>query len=424
MSMQTLIVSVVACLALILLLVALLLFVKVKLTPSGTVKIDINDGKKVVDVPQGGSLLATLADQKIFLPSACDGKGSCGQCKCRVLEGGGSILPTETVHFSRKQINDHWRLGCQVKVKDNLKIEIPDSALSVKKLECEVISNKNVATFIKEFTVKLPEGENIEFKSGEYIQIDIPVYDADFSTIDVDPIYKADWEKYGFFDIKYKNTVPTIRAYSMASYPAEKGVIKLNVRIATPPFDRNQPKGVFKMLPVPPGIGSTYVFTRKPGDKVMISGPYGEFLLPKDDPKEMEYIFVGGGAGMAPLRSHIMHLFKTLKTDREVHFFYGARALVEAFYLEDFAEIEKEFPNFHFHLALDRPDPAADAAGVKYTAGFVHNVMYETFLKDHDAPEDCKYFMCGPPMMTKCVTDLLDSLGVAPESILYDNFGA
>ncbi len=424
MSMQTLIVSVVACLALILLLVALLLFVKAKLTPSGTVKIDINDGKKVVDVPQGGSLLATLADQKIFLPSACGGKGSCGQCKCRVLEGGGSILPTETVHFSRKQINDHWRLGCQVKVKDNLKIEIPDSALSVKKLECEVISNKNVATFIKEFTVKLPEGENIEFKSGEYIQIDIPVYDADFSTIDVDPIYKADWEKYGFFDIKYKNTVPTIRAYSMASYPAEKGVIKLNVRIATPPFDRSQPKGVFKMLPVPPGIGSTYVFTRKPGDKVMISGPYGEFLLPKDDPKDMQYIFVGGGAGMAPLRSHIMHLFKTLKTDREVHFFYGARALVEAFYLEDFAEIEREFPNFHFHLALDRPDPAADAAGVKYTAGFVHNVMYETFLKDHEAPEDCKYFMCGPPMMTKCVTDLLDSLGVAPESILYDNFGA
>ncbi|MBR5430957.1 MAG: NADH:ubiquinone reductase (Na(+)-transporting) subunit F [Bacteroidales bacterium] len=422
--MQILIVSVVACLALILLLVALLLFVKAKLTPSGTVKIDINNGKKVVDVPQGGSLLATLADQKIFLPSACGGKGSCGQCKCRVLEGGGSILPTETVHFSRKQINDHWRLGCQVKVKDNLKIEVPDSALSVKKLECEVISNNNVATFIKEFTVKLPEGENIEFKSGEYIQIDIPVYDADFSTIDVDPIYKADWEKYGFFDIKYKNTVPTIRAYSMASYPAEKGVIKLNVRIATPPFDRSQPKGVFKMLPVPPGIGSTYVFTRKPGDKVMISGPYGEFLLPKDDPKEMEYIFVGGGAGMAPLRSHIMHLFKTLKTDREVHFFYGARALVEAFYLEDFAEIEKEFPNFHFHLALDRPDPAADAAGVKYTAGFVHNVMFETFLKDHDAPEDCKYFMCGPPMMTKCVTDLLDSLGVAPESILYDNFGA
>ena len=407
-----------------LLLVALLLFIKIKLTPSGTVKIDINDGKKVLDVPQGGSLLNTLAEQKIFLPSACGGKGNCGQCKCQVLEGGGSILPTEVGFFTRKQIADNWRLGCQVKVKDNLKIQVPDSALSVKKLECEVISNKNVATFIKEFTVKLPEGENIEFKSGEYIQIDIPAYDVNFADMDVDPIYRADWEKYGFFDLKYKNTVPTIRAYSMASYPAEKNVIKLNVRIATPPFDRSQPKGVFKMLPVPPGIASTYVFSRKPGDKVWISGPYGEFLLPKDDPDSQEYIFVGGGAGMAPLRSHIMHLFKTLKTKKEVHFFYGARALVEAFYLEDFAEIEKEFPNFHFHLALDRPDPAADAAGVKYTAGFVHNVMNETYLKDHEAPEDIKYFMCGPPMMVSSVVNLLDSLGVAPESILYDNFGA
>ena len=407
-----------------LILVALLLFIKIKLTPSGTVKIDINDGKKVLDVPQGGSLLNTLAEQKIFLPSACGGKGNCGQCKCQVLEGGGSILPTEVGFFTRKQIADNWRLGCQVKVKDNLKIQVPDSALSVKKLECEVISNKNVATFIKEFTVKLPEGENIEFKSGEYIQIDIPVYDVNFADMDVDPIYRADWEKYGFFDLKYKNTVPTIRAYSMASYPAEKNVIKLNVRIATPPFDRSQPKGVFKMLPVPPGIASTFVFSRKPGDKVWISGPYGEFLLPKDDPDSQEYIFVGGGAGMAPLRSHIMHLFKTLKTKKEVHFFYGARALVEAFYLEDFAEIEKEFPNFHFHLALDRPDPAADAAGVKYTAGFVHNVMNETYLKDHEAPEDIKYFMCGPPMMVSSVVNLLDSLGVAPESILYDNFGA
>ena len=407
-----------------LILVALLLFIKTKLTPSGSVTIDINNGKKVLEVPMGGNILGTLAEQKIFLPSACGGKGNCGQCKCQVLEGGGTILPTEVGFFTRKQIADNWRLGCQVKVKDNLKIQIPDSALSVKKLECEVISNKNVATFIKEFTVRLPEGENIEFKSGEYIQIDIPEYDVNFADMDVDPIYRADWEKYGFFDLKYKNTVPTIRAYSMASYPAEKNVIKLNVRIATPPFDRSQPKGVFKMLPVPPGIASTFVFSRKPGDKVWISGPYGEFLLPKDDPDSQEYVFVGGGAGMAPLRSHIMHLFKTLKTKKEVHFFYGARALVEAFYLEDFAEIEKEFPNFHFHLALDRPDPAADAAGVKYTPGFVHNVMYETYLKDHEAPEDIKYFMCGPPMMVSSVVNLLDSLGVAPESILYDNFGA
>ena len=408
-----------------LILVALLLFIKIKLTPSGTVKIDINDGKKVLDVPQGGSLLNTLAEQKIFLPSACGGKGNCGQCKCQVLEGGGSILPTETGFFTRKQIADNWRLGCQVKVKDNLKIQVPDSALSVKKLECEVISNKNVATFIKEFTVKLPEGEHIDFKSGEYIQIDIPAYEADFSDMDVDPIYMGDWDKYGITSLKFKNTEPTVRAYSMASYPGEKNIIKLNVRIATPPFDRTQPKGVFKFVPgVPPGIASTFVFSRKPGDKVWISGPFGEFLLPKDDPEDMEYIFVGGGAGMAPLRSHIMQLFKTLKTGRKVHFFYGARALVEAFYLEDFAEIEKEFPNFKFHLALDRPDPAADEAGVKYTPGFVHNVMYETYLKDHEAPEDIKYFMCGPPMMVSSVNNLLDSLGVAPENVLYDNFGA
>ena len=407
-----------------LLLVALLLFVKAKITPKGTVKIDINDGKKVLDVTPGGSLMSTLAGEKIFLPSACGGKANCGQCKIQVVEGGGEILPTEVGFFNRKQIKEGWRLGCQVKVKDNIKVQMDESALSIKKLECEVISNDNVATFIKEFTVKLPEGENIEFKSGQYIQIDIPKYEIDFKTIDVDPIYKADWEKYGFFDLHSSNPEDTIRAYSMASYPGEKGIIKLNVRIATPPFDRSQPKGVFKCLPVNPGIASSYVFNCKPGDKVMISGPYGEFLLPKNDPDDIEYIFVGGGAGMAPLRSHIMQLFKTLKTGRKVHYFYGARALVEAFYLEDFAEIEKEFPNFKFHLALDRPDPAADAAGVAYTAGFVHNVMYETYLKDHEAPEDIKYFMCGPPMMVASVNKLLDSMGVAPENILYDNFGA
>ena len=407
-----------------LLLVALLLFVKAKITPKGKVQIDINDGKKTLDVNPGGSLMSTLAGEKIFLPSACGGKANCGQCKVQVVEGGGEILPTEVGFFSRKQIKEGWRLGCQVKVKDNIKIQMDESALSIKKLECEVISNHNVATFIKEFTVKLPEGENIEFKSGQYIQIDIPKYELDFKDIEVEDEYKADWEKYGFFNLHSSNPEDTIRAYSMASYPGEKGIIKLNVRIATPPFDRSVPRELGpKLLPVNPGIASSYVFTRKPGDKVMISGPYGEFLLPKNDPDDVEYIFVGGGAGMAPLRSHIMQLFKTLKTGRKVNFFYGARALVEAFYLEDFAEIEKEFPNFQFHLALDRPDPAADAAGVKYTAGFVHNVMYETYLKEHDTPEDIKYFMCGPPMMTKCVCDLLDSLGVAPENILFDNFG-
>ena len=422
---KTIIAAMAIMVVVILCLVALLLVIKARLTPKGKVKITINGGKKTVDVTPGSSLLNTLAEEKIYLPSACGGKGNCGQCKCQVLSGGGEILPTEVGFFNRKQIQDHWRLGCQVKVKENLEIAIPDSALSVKKLECEVISNKNVATFIKEFTVKLPEGEHIDFKSGEYIQIDIPQYELDFNTIDVEDEYKADWNKFGFFNLHASNPAPTVRAYSMASYPGEKGIIKLNVRIATPPFDRSVPRELGpKLLPVNPGIGSSYVFTRKPGDKVTISGPFGDFLLPKNDPDTQEYIFVGGGAGMAPLRSHIMELFKTLKTSKPVHFFYGARALVEAFYLEDFAEIEREFPNFHFHLALDRPDPAADAAGVKYTAGFVHNVMYETYLKDHEAPEDIKFFMCGPPMMTKCVVDLLDSLGVAPENILFDNFGA
>ena len=421
---NTIISSMVLMVIVILVLVAILLIIKAAITPKGTVKIDINDGKKVLDVQPGGNLMGTLAEQKIFLPSACGGKANCGQCKVQVLEGGGEILPTEVGFFNRKQIKEGWRLGCQVKVKDNLKLQMDESALSIKKLECEVISNHNVATFIKEFTVKLPEGEHIEFKSGQYIQIDIPKYELDFKDIEVEPEYRADWEKYGFFNLHSSNPTDTIRAYSMASYPGEKGIIKLNVRIATPPFDRSVPREQGpKLLPVNPGIASSYVFTRKPGDKVMISGPFGDFLLPKNDPDTQEYIFVGGGAGMAPLRSHIMQLFKTLKTGKPVHFFYGARALVEAFYLEDFAEIEKEFPNFHFHLALDRPDPAADAAGVKYVAGFVHNVMFETYLKQHDAPEDIKYFMCGPPMMTRCVLDLLDNLGVAPENILFDNFG-
>lgn len=421
---STIFAAVIALLIVTVILVVLLLVVKDAITPKGKIKIDINDGKKTVEVTPGNSLMASLAEQKIFLPSACGGKANCGQCKVQVLEGGGEILPTEVGFFNRKQIKDGWRLGCQVKVKENLKIQMDESALSVKKLECEVISNHNVATFIKEFTVKLPEGEHIEFKSGQYIQIDIPAYHLYFKDIEVEPEYRKDWERFGFFNLESVNPTATIRAYSMASYPGEKGIIKLNVRIATPPFDRSVPKEQGpKLLPVNPGIASSYVFTRKPGDKVTISGPYGEFLLPKNDPDNVEYIFVGGGAGMAPLRSHIMQLFKTLKTGRKVSFFYGARALVEAFYLEDFAEIEKEFPNFKFYLALDRPDPAAEAAGVKYTAGFVHNVMYETYLKDHETPEDIKYFMCGPPMMVASVNKLLDSLGVPPENVLYDNFG-
>ena len=416
----TIIIAVIAIVVVTLILVALLLFVKIKLTPSGTVKISINDGQKEVEVTPGGSLLSTLAEQKIFLPSACGGKGSCGQCKCRVLEGGGTILPTEVGFFSRKQILDHWRLGCQVKVKENLKIVVPESALSVRKWECEVVSNHNVATFIKEFVVKLPEGEHLHFRSGGYIQVVVPAITVDYKNIDVDEQYREDWEKMGAFDLKMVNTTPTIRAYSMACYPAEGDIIKLNVRIATPPVDR----ATRKFLPVNPGICSSYIFSLKPGDKVTISGPYGEFFLPDNLPADQELIFIGGGAGMAPMRSHIMHLFKTEKTTRKVNFFYGARSLKEAFYLEDYHALEKEFPNFKFHLALDRPDPAADAAGVAYTAGFVHTVLYDTYLKNHEAPEDALYLMCGPPMMSSSVVNLLDSLGVPPENILYDNFGA
>ncbi len=416
---QIIIISVVAFLVVTLILVGLLLFAKAKLTPSGTVKIDINNGSKVLEVAPGGSLLSTLGNEKIFLPSACGGKGSCGQCKCRVLEGGGTILPTEVGFFNRKQILNNWRLGCQVKVKEDLKIEVPESALSVKKWECEVISNKNVATFIKEFCVKIPDGETLNYRSGGYIQVDVPAMTVDYKDIDVDEQFREDWEKMGVFNLKMVNPTPTLRAYSMATYPAEGNIIKLNVRIATPPFDRV--KGGF--MDVNPGICSSYIYSLKPGDKVMISGPYGEFFIPDNCPDDQEFVFIGGGAGMAPMRSHIMHLFKTEKTNRKVNFFYGARSLKEAFYLEDYAQIEKEFPNFKFHLALDRPDPEADKAGVPYVPGFVHNVLYETYLKNHEAPEDILYLMCGPPMMAQSVVNLLDSLGVPSENILFDNFG-
>ena len=417
---MTILLAVIVFVIVTLILVALLLFIKTKLTPSGTVKININEGSKIVEVTPGGNLLSTLAEQKIFLPSACGGKGACGQCKCRVTEGGGEILPTEVGFFNRKQIAAKWRLGCQVKIKEDMAIEVPASALSVKKWECEVVSNHNVATFIKEFVVKLPEGEHLNFQSGGYIQIDVPAVTVDYKDIDVDEQYQEDWEKMGLRTLKMVNPTPTVRAYSMACYPAEGDIIKLNVRIATPPFDR----AAGKWVDVNPGICSSYIYSLKPGDKITISGPYGEFFLPKALSPETELIFVGGGAGMAPMRSHIMHLFHTEKTGRKVNFFYGARALKEAFYLDDYHAIEKEFPNFKFHLALDRPDPEADAAGVPYVAGFVHNVMFETYLKNHEAPEDALYLMCGPPMMVGAVVNLLDSLGVPPENILYDNFGA
>ncbi len=415
--------SIIVFLVIILLLVIMLLIAKKYLSPSGNVNIVIN-GEKTISVAQGASLMSTLTESGIYLPSACGGKSSCGQCKVQVLQGGGEILDSERPHFTRKQIKNHWRLGCQCKVKGDFEIKVPESVLGVKEWECTVISNKNVSSFIKEFIVALPEGEHMDFVPGSYAQIKIPKYaqidyDKDFDKADIGDTFLPMWENFNIFSIKAHNPEDTVRAYSMANYPAEGDRIMLTVRIATPPF---KPKPQVGFQDVPAGIASSYIFSRKPGDKVIMSGPYGEFHPIFDSKKEM--IWVGGGAGMAPLRSQIMHITKTLNVrDRELHYFYGARSLVEVFYLNDFLSLEKEFKNFHFHLALDRPDPEADKRGVKYTAGFVHQVMYNTYLKDVEDPEDIEYYMCGPGPMSDAVVKMLDSLGVEPESIMYDNFG-
>ncbi|WP_290385683.1 NADH:ubiquinone reductase (Na(+)-transporting) subunit F [Paramuribaculum intestinale] len=405
-----------------LLLVVVLLVAKRYLVHSGKVDIEIN-GDRHVEAESGKSLLSTMADSNVFLPSACGGKGSCGQCRVQVFDGGGDVLPTEAVHFNRKEMKDSWRLACQVKVKQDMKIGVPASVLDIKEWECEVISNRNVATFIKEFIVALPPGEHMDFIPGSYAQIKIPPYEMDYDR-DIDKSligeeYLPSWEKFGLFTLKCHNTETTVRAYSMANYPAEGDRIMLTVRIATPPF---KPKPEVGFQDVMPGIASSYIFTLKPGDKVRMSGPYGDFHPIFDSGKEM--MWIGGGAGMAPLRAQIMHMTRTLHTtDRVMNFFYGARALNEVFYLDDFLQLEKDFPNFHFHLALDRPDPAADAAGVSYTPGFVHQVIYDTYLKNHDNPEDIEYYMCGPGPMSAAVNKMLDSLGVEPENIHYDNFG-
>ena len=416
--------SLVVFLGVVLLLVIVLLIAKRYLVTSGDVKITLN-GEKEMQVAAGTSLLNAMSNAGIFLPSACGGKGSCAQCRCQVEQGGGEILPTETVHFSRKQIKENWRLGCQVKVKSDMSIKVPESVLGVKEWECEVISNKNVATFIKEFIVALPKGEHMDFIPGSYAQIKIPAYTMDYDK-DIDKSligeeYVKAWENFGLFGLKCTNTEETVRAYSMANYPAEGDRIMLTVRIATPPFKPKEQGPGF--MDVMPGIASSYIFTLKPGDKVIMSGPYGDFHPVFNSTNEM--MWVGGGAGMAPLRAQIMHMTHTLRTtNRKMSYFYGARALNEVFYLEDFLAIEKEFPNFSFHLALDRPDPAADAAGVKYTPGFVHNVIYETYLKNHEAPEDIEYYMCGPGPMSKAVEGMLDSLGVPRENLMFDDFGA
>ena len=410
-------------LCIVLLLVGILLLAKRFLVKSGEVTIDINDGKKMLHVQSGKTLLNTLGDNGVHLSSACGGKGSCGQCKVQVTSGGGEMLPTEAVHFTRREIKDHWRLGCQVKVKEDMTLKVSEAALEVKEWECEVISNRNVATFIKEFIVRLPEGEHLNFIPGSYAQIRIPryemTYDADIDKSLIGDEYLPAWEKFGLFTLKCKNTEETVRAYSMANYPEEGDRIMLTVRIATPPF---KPKPQVGFMDVSPGIASSYIFTLKPGDKVKMSGPYGDFHPIVDSKAEM--IWVGGGAGMAPLRAQILWMLKTRQCrDRVMHYFYGARALNEVFYLDDFLALEKEFPNFKFHLALDRPDPEADKKGVKYTPGFVHDVMYETYLKNHEAPEEIQYYMCGPGPMSNAVNNMLYNLGVEPESIHYDNFG-
>lgn len=404
--------SIAVFLVVVLIPVTILVIVRKKLAPQGKVKININDEKEI-EVEPGNSLLATLANEQIFLPSACGGGGSCGMCRCQVLEGGGTILPTETGFFSRKEQQNHWRLGCQVKVREDMKIHINPQIFGIKKWECEVVSNRNVATFIKEFVVKLPEGEHLKFLSGGYIQIDVPKVDVNYKDIDVDEEYRSDWEKFGMFDLVMHNPEPQFRAYSMASYPAEDNIIMLNVRIATPPFDRVN--GGF--MKVNPGVCSSYIYSLKPGDKVTISGPYGEFHI-KDTKREI--IFIGGGAGMAPMRSHILDLFLTKHTDRKVSYWYGGRSLRELFYIDDFRKIEEENPNFKFNIALSAPLPEDNWTGY---VGNIHEVLLENYLKNHSEPEEIEYYLCGPPMMTAAVLKMLDSLGVPKEMISFDDFG-
>ena len=394
--------SVVVFLIAVLVPVTILVIVRKKLTPQGKVKININNEKNI-EVEPGSSLLATLANEQIFLPSACGGGGNCGMCKCQVLEGGGTILPTETGFFSRKEQLDHWRLGCQVKVREDMKIAINPQIFGIKKWECEVVSNRNVATFIKEFVVKLPEGEHLKFESGGYIQIDVPKCDVNYKDIQVNEEYVKDWEKFHMFDLVMHNPEPQFRAYSMASYPAEDNIIMLNVRIATPPFDR---------------VCSSYIYSLKPGDKVTISGPYGEFHV-KDTKREM--IFIGGGAGMAPMRSHILDQFLTKHTDRKASFWYGGRSLRELFYIDDFKKIEADNPNFSFNIALSAPLPEDNWTGY---VGNIHEVLFENYLKNHPEPEEIEYYLCGPPMMTQAVLNMLDNLGVPKEMIMFDDFGS
>lgn len=393
--------------AIVVLFVLLIQGAKKLLVPSGDVKIVVND-QKTISVPAGGKLLGALADNKIFVSSACGGGGTCAQCKVKITEGGGDILPTERSHINKKQAREGERLSCQVAVKQDMQIEVPEEVFETKKWECTVRSNNNVATFIKELVLELPAGENVNFKPGGYIQIEVPPYSVDYKTFDVEEEYHEDWDKFDIWRFKSKVDETTIRAYSMANYPGEEGIIMLNVRIASPP--PRQPD-------VPPGKVSSYIFNLKPGDKVTISGPYGEFFI-KETKNEMVYI--GGGAGMAPLRSHTFELLKERASDRTISYWYGGRSDRELFYVDEFRELEEKFPNFKFQIALSDPLPEDNWTG--YT-GFIHQVLHDEYLKDHPSPEDIEYYICGPPMMLQAVLNMLDGLGVEPENIAYDDFG-
>jgi len=426
--------SIVAFSIVILLLVLILLYAQSKLVQTGDVKITINGKEDEALIASGGStLLSTLSAQKIFLPSACGGGGTCAMCKCIVEDGGGEVLPTEVGHLTRKEQQEKVRLSCQVKVKQDMLIRIPEEIFGIKKWECEVVSNYNVSTFIKEFVVKLPEGESLDFQSGGYIQIDVPEIEVGYKTIDIIPhpslghsqdVYKSDWDKFQMWDLKMKNDEPIFRAYSMANHPAEGNIVMLNIRVATPPWDRS----AGKWMDVNPGICSSYVFSRKPGDKVTISGPYGEFFI---NPTDKEMIYIGGGAGMAPLRSHIFHLFNTEKSNRKVSYWYGGRSKRELFYVDEFRKIEKDFPNFRFFVGLSEPLPEdnwkinknlEDREGDGYT-GFIHQVLYDNYLNDHPDPDEIEFYLCGPPLMNAAVLKMLDNMGVPPENIRFDDFG-
>jgi len=407
-TLGVLLISTLVFVGMIVVLVLILIAAESKLVYKGDVKITINsDKEKSITVPAGKTLLNTLADQKIFLPSACGGGGTCALCKCQIVEGGGEILPTETSHFSYREQKEYWRLSCQVKVKNDISIKIPEEIFNIQKYSCTVKSNRNVATFIKELVLDLDEGQRLDFRSGGYIQIDIPEYELSFKDFDIEERFRDDWEKYNLFELKAVNPEPVFRAYSMANHPSEGQKVILNVRIATPP----------RGLDVPPGIASSWIFNLKPGDKAVISGPYGEFFI-KDTDREM--CFIGGGAGMAPMRSHIFHLFHTQKTQRKATFWYGARGRREMFYDEEFKAIEKEHPNFSYHVALSDPLPEDKWDG---PVGFIHQVAFDEFLSKHEDPTEIEYYLCGPPMMLDAVQKMLYNLGVDAENIAYDDFG-